>query len=164
MKTIYAILIILFTSPINSYGENGYSPSKALIFYKEIIKTDPLNQHLIKTRKYSIEDINNDDKFELLVYKNELNEDAEGLVNVELYPALEWVDVYSFQNGKYTKSNKKFQWFFKQREVHYKFWLQTIKNPVALNSDSQEWLKTEDRALILKALKHNLERINEILN
>ena len=100
----------------------------------------------------------------MLIYKNELNEEAEGLVNVELYPALEWVDVYSFQNGKYIKSNKKFRWFFQQREVHYKFWLQTIKNPVALNSDSQEWLKSEDKALILKTLKQNLSRINEILN
>jgi len=162
MKRIYTISLILFIFPIISFGANGYTHSKALSFYNEIIKTDPLNHDLVEIRKYRIEDINNNKELEILVYKNELNEEAEGLLNVELYPALEWVDIYSFQNGRYIKSNAKYKWFLTKRMAHYQLWLRTIKNPTILNEDSQSLLKTKYKNIILKKIKQYLNEINKM--
>ncbi|MCL1048533.1 hypothetical protein L2755_02645 [Shewanella abyssi] len=92
-------------------------------------------------RTVVLEDLNNDGQSEVLLYKNEMEEAAIGLFNVELYGAFVWVDVYQKQGSEFKIANPYFQSFYRGRKTLYLHWLDRIEHPERLSADSQLLIK-----------------------
>ena len=103
-------------------------------------------------RTYRTEDLNKDKQPEVLEITNPIDEESTGLLNIELAPAFEWIDVYQKQNDGFALATEKFSEFLKTRRAFYVEWLKKLENPAGLNADSQQLIRS------------NLQQFQETLN
>jgi len=116
----------------------------------------------VSLRRYQTKDLDQDGVLEVLETINQIEEDTTGLLNVELAPAFEWVNVYCKKGSDYGLALGEFPDFLRQRKAAYLSWLERFEKPASLNSDSQELLKANG-PLFKKTLHEQVDRINRIL-
>jgi len=159
------LLMVAFECPValadTPCGFNHLS--HAYQFIQELEKKAPSHDG-VSLRRYSLQDINHDGCMEVLESISPIEEKAVGLLNVEIYPATEWINIYSYKNGKYTEATKEHQWFLQKRKQHYKLWLRLLDNPGVLNEDSRGLLKHEEnQKALVTLLKDYITRINKLV-
>jgi len=110
----------------------------------------------VPLREYAIQDINHDGVPEVLETVNTTEENAVGLLNVEMAPAFEWVTIYKLEKGQYIEKTKDFSWFQQQRKQFYQMWLSLLEKPDALSTDSKR-LISKNKA----AFKNAVEKLKK---
>lgn len=161
MRKLLISLILL--TPIFAWGGETYSHQKAVEFLIGLKSTDPLDQELQPIRRYELRDIDNDGKFEILVTSSEDKAGNFIYSTLELAPALEWTDIYSFKSGAFVVSNDQFKWFYQEELEKFQLWLRIFETPLVLSESSQSWLNTEDKVLFGVLINSYISRIENII-
>lgn len=107
-------------------------------------------------REYLYQDLNFDNKYEVIEKVNKLEEDAPGFLNVELYPAFELHRIFTYSGGKFQRDYSKFTNYLDSRIEFYRFWKKQIQNPVNLSKDSKELIQA-NKAMFIKELDRLIE-------
>ena len=134
MKIIYFILLLLLS--LNAVAENSASE-----FGKILLNKGP-QFHNVPLRKVEYRDLNNDGQPEILLHINRIEENAIGFLNSEIYNAFVWIEIYSKHNRKYSLNTHKYKEFVKERIAFYNHWLQAFENPINLENDSKNLIKS----------------------
>jgi len=114
-------------------------------------------------RTYRTEDLNHDGELEVLEWVNPIEEGATGFLNVELYPAFEWVNVYKKKGNNYLLATEEFPTFLKNRQSFYRSWLKRLENPCGLSLDSQSLMK-DNADDFRRRLNDYISRIHSMLH
>ncbi len=117
----------------------------------------------VPLRTYRTEDLNHDGTLEVLESVNPIEEGAVGLLNAELYPAFEWVNVYERTATGYALATEQFPGFLKKRKSDYLSWLKRLEDPSGLGSDSQS-LVEHNADEFKKTLHDYIGRIDRMLH
>jgi len=117
----------------------------------------------VPLRAYRTEDVNHDGDLEVLEMINPIEESAIGFLNVELYPAFEWINVYKKKANNYLMATEDFPNFLKNRKSFYLSWLKRLENPSGLGLDSQSLLK-HNASDFKRKLNGYIVRINNMLH
>lgn len=119
------------------------SAAQAASFIAELARKSPQHDG-VPLRRYHVQDLDGDGVAEVLEYVSAY-EKAAGLLNVELAPAFEWVNVYRYRDGRYGEDAASFGDFLAARRSLYEFWLRVLEHPAVLDKDSQEVVKANRR-------------------
>ncbi|WP_181306081.1 hypothetical protein [Rufibacter sp. XAAS-G3-1] len=103
----------------------------------------------VSLRTYAYEDLNSDNQYEIIEKVNKVEEEATGLLNLELSPAFELHRIFTYSGGKFQRDYSKFSWYLEKRVHFYESWRRQILNPISLSTDSQQLIKA-NRADFLK--------------
>lgn len=117
----------------------------------------------VPLRTYRTEDLNHDGELEVLESVNPIEESATGFLNVELYPAFEWINVYKRKANNYVVATEEFPNFLKNRKSFYLSWLKRLENPSGLGLDSQSLVK-DNADDFKRTLNDYIGRINHMLH
>ena len=117
----------------------------------------------VPLRTYWIEDLDHDGEAEVLESVNSIEEDFTGLLNAELHPPFEWINVYLRKHKSYILAFENFSQFLKVRKSFYQSWLRQLKNISGLDSDSQSLVKNNADDF-KKTLNDYIDRINHLLD
>lgn len=148
------LVLVVFT--ISSFVQVD---SKMWLAGEELIKTLKAAAPKVEgesMREYLYQDLNFDNKYEVIEKVNKIEEDAPGFLNIELYPAFELHRVFTYSGGKYQRDYSKFTSYLNSRIEFYRFWKKQIQNPVNLSPDSKELIKA-NKALFIKELDRLIE-------
>jgi len=79
-------------------------------------------------RSFRVEDVNGDAQPEVLEAINSIEEESTGFLNVELYPAFEWINVYQKKGDSFVLGTEEFPEFLRNRKAFYLSWLERFEN------------------------------------
>ena len=151
MKYLYILALII--TPITSIADVTITQ-----FGEKLLNAGP-KVHGMSLRDIKYYDIDGDGSNEILLHINKIEENSVGFLNIELYDAFVWIDVYSLMNGKYTKSTYKYKSFVKNRIAFYEKWLLKLNNPSDLENDSKNLIKY-NKTTFKKTLEEHIYNLN----
>ncbi|MBD1397205.1 hypothetical protein H9Q13_08520 [Pontibacter sp. JH31] len=150
------VILVLVVIACSSFVQTD---SKLWLAGEELIKTLKAAAPKVEgeaIREYLYQDLNFDNKYEVIEKVNKIEEDAPGFLNVELYPAFELQRVFTYSGGKFHRDYSKFTNYLDSRVEFYRFWKKQIQNPVNLSTDSKELIKA-NKAMFIKELDRLIE-------
>jgi hypothetical protein len=122
------ILFLLMSVKVHSGNAESFAAN--------LLKSGP-ELHGQSVREIKHIDLDGDGINEVLLLRNSVEESAPGFLNIELYDAFTWVDIYKIQNEKYTLMTEYFSEYMLQRKEFYKVWIKRLDKRESLNNDSQ---------------------------
>lgn len=152
MKKVILVLVVFVCCSFQT-------DNKVWIAGEELIKTLKAAAPKVEgegIREYLYQDLNFDNKYEVIEKVNKIEEDAPGFLNVELYPAFELHRIFTYSGGKFQRDYSKFTNYLDSRIEFYRFWKKQIQNPVNLSKDSKELIQA-NKAMFIKELDRLIE-------
>ena len=129
-KCMYKLVILFLLISAKAHSESAES------FANTLLKSGPeVHGHPVRDIKYI--DLDRDGINEVLLLINSVEESAPGFLNMELYDAFTWIDIYKVQDGKYELMTKHFPEYMLQRKEFYRAWIKRFDETESLNNDSR---------------------------
>lgn len=146
-KLIFLLIILkssLITINAQSFNSNEFDKA---VEYIDVLKQKK-EKGTNNFNRYHLADLDYNETFEIIEIVNRIENDIPGFLPNQLSEAFDYFNVYELREGKYQKSNEKFEFYIKKNLYTYKAWLLQVQNPYQADPELKEFIDSNQQYFI----------------